>query len=376
MVIHEDCEPSGNTTENSSAKRIDVNYLKQALELAKLRRGFCAPNPCVGAVLVKEENVIASGFHWASGSAHAEAEVLNKIDASVAKGATLYVTLQPCCHTAKKTPPCTQLLIAKKMAKVVYAFKDPNPAVSDHSDKQLQQAGIVCIQQSLPEIDDFYASYQFWWKHKHPFVTAKLAISLDGKIAGPHGQRLQLTGEAAQRFTHQQRQHADALLSTSKTISNDNPLLNVRSDNTTISKPLYILDSELNTPLSAHIFNTAKKITLFHKMNLSRKNQAEYHRDNVQLVPIKTNQAGLNLDDILKYIGQEGHHDLWVEAGGHCFQSFAQNQLLQRAFIYVAPRWLGQDAQNAFTDPLVLSKAKAAPPILLGSDSCFMFNWP
>lgn len=355
---------------------LDTQYLQQALSLAESRRGFCAPNPCVGAVLVKEEKVIASGFHWASGSAHAEVEALNKIDASVAKGATLYVTLQPCCHTAKKTPPCTQLLIAKKIAKVVYAFRDPNPAVSDHSDQQLQQAGIVCIQQSLPEIDNFYASYQFWWKHKQPFVTAKLAISLDGKVAGQHGQRIQLTGEAAQRFTHQQRQRTDAILSTAKTISNDNPLLNVRIDNTTISKPLYILDSELNTPLSAHVFNTAKKITLFHKMDLSSKKLAEYHRDNVQLVAIKTNQSGLNLDDVLKHIGQEGYHDLWIEAGGHCLQSFAQNQLLQRAFIYVAPRWLGQDAQNAFTDPLVLSKAKPASPILLGPDSCFIFNWP
>ncbi|WP_218813745.1 bifunctional diaminohydroxyphosphoribosylaminopyrimidine deaminase/5-amino-6-(5-phosphoribosylamino)uracil reductase RibD [Rickettsiella endosymbiont of Dermanyssus gallinae] len=355
---------------------LDITYLQQALELAKLRRGFCAPNPCVGAVLVKDGKVIASGYHLASGSAHAEVEALNKIDASVAKGATLYVTLQPCCHTAKKTPPCTQLLIAKKIAKVVYAFRDPNPAVSDHSDQQLQQAGIVCTQQSLPEIDDFYASYQFWWKHQQPFVTAKLAISLDGKVAGQHGQRIQLTGEAAQRFTHQQRQRADAILSTAKTISNDNPLLNVRIDNATISKPLYILDSELNTPLSAHVFNTAKKITLFHKMDLSSKKQIEYHRDNVQLVGIKTNLASLNLDDVLKHIGQDRHHDLWVEAGGHCFQSFAQNQLLQRAFIYVAPLWLGQDAQNAFTDPQVFSKAKPAAPILLGPDSCFIFNWP
>jgi diaminohydroxyphosphoribosylaminopyrimidine deaminase/5-amino-6-(5-phosphoribosylamino)uracil reductase len=354
---------------------LDKHYLQQTLALAELRRGFCAPNPCVGGVLVKDGRVIASGYHWASGSPHGEVETLNKIDASAAKGATLYVSLQPCCHTAKKTPPCTQLLIAKKIARVVYAFRDPNPAVGDHADRQLQQAGIVCAQHSLPEIDDFYASYQFWWKHKQPFVTAKLAISLDGKVAGQQGHRIQLTGKIAQRFTHQQRQRADAILSTAKTISNDNPLLNVRIDNTTISKPLYILDSELNTPLSAHIFHTAKKLTLFHNPDVSAKRQAEYHHDNIQLVPIKTNQAGLNLDDVLKHIGQDGYHDLWIEAGGRCFQSFAQNQLLQRAFIYVAPRWLGQEAQNAFIDPYVLSKAKPSPPFLLDSDSCFVFNW-
>lgn len=355
---------------------LDTYYLKQALALAKLRRGFCAPNPCVGALLVKDGNVIASGFHWASGFPHAEIAALNKIDSSDAKGATLYVTLQPCCHTQKKTPPCILHLIEKKIAKVVYAFSDPNPAVHDHADKQLQQADIVCIQHPLPEIDDFYTSYQYWWKHKQPFVTAKLAISLDGKVAGQQGSRIQLTGETTKRFTHQQRQRADAILSTAKTISKDNPLLNVRIGNTIIPKPLYILDSELNTPLSAHIFNTAKNITFFHKVNLSFKKQADYYRDNIQLVPVKTNRTGLNLDEVLKQIAQDGHHDLWIEAGGHCFQSFAQNQLLQRAFLYVAPRWLGQDAQNAFTDPQILSKAKASTPTLLGSDCCFVFNWP
>lgn len=353
----------------------DLTYFQQALSLAESRRGFCAPNPCVGAVLVKDNKIIASGLHWSCGSAHAEVDALNKIDDSAAKGATLYVTLQPCCHTKKKTPPCTQRLIEKKIAKVFYAFKDPNPAVSAHADQELQRAGILCVQHSLPEIDNFYASYQFWWKYKQPFVTAKLAMSMDGKIAGPHGQRMQLTGATAQQFTHQQRQRADAILSTAKTIANDNPYLNVRIDKQVISKPLYFLDSELNMPMRAEVFNNAEKITLFHKEDINSKRKAAYLRDNVQLIGVKSTLAGLNLGDVLKHIGQEGHHDLWIEAGGRCFQSFVQNQLLQRAFIYVVPRWLGQDAQNAFTDPLVLSNAKPSSPILLGADTCFIFNW-
>ncbi|MES2997919.1 MAG: bifunctional diaminohydroxyphosphoribosylaminopyrimidine deaminase/5-amino-6-(5-phosphoribosylamino)uracil reductase RibD [Pseudomonadota bacterium] len=351
------------------------HYLKQALALAELRRGFCAPNPCVGAVLVKDERIIASGTHWASGFPHAEADALNKIDARLARDATLYVTLQPCCHSAKKTPPCSQLLIEKGIAKVVYGFQDPNPAVGDHADKQLQQAGIICIQQSLPEINHFYASYQFWWQHQRPFVTAKLAISLDGKIAGEHGQCIQLTGETAQQFTHQQRQRADAILTTAKTIFRDNPLLNVRTDGKLLAKPLAILDSELRLSGTENIFNSAKKIILFHKANLPVTTLTKYNRDNVRLISVKQDSQGLNLFDVLKKLGQEGCHDLWVEAGGHCFQTLAQNQLLQCAFIYVAPQWLGQEAQTAFSNPNVFLGANTAPPHLLGSDVCFKFNW-
>lgn len=353
-----------------------TNYLKQALSLAALRRGFCAPNPCVGAILVRDGKIIANGYHFASGSLHAEANALNKIDDQQAKGATLYVTLQPCCHTDKKTPPCTQLLIEKKIAKVIYAFRDPNPAVSDHADKQLQQAGIICIQQSLPEIDRFYASYLFWWQHKRPFVTAKLALSLNGKIAGQAGQRIQLTSKIAQQFTHQQRKQADAILTTAKTIRSDNPSLNVRLENTTIAKPIYILDSDLNTPPSAHIFNTAQYITFFYAANLDSNKHKKYNQNNLRFVPIKPEQHGLNLLEILQQIAKDGYHDLWIEAGGNCFQNFAQKQCLQRAFIYVAPIWLDQKAQSAFTDPDVLSQAKPSPPVPLGEDMFFEFNWP
>jgi diaminohydroxyphosphoribosylaminopyrimidine deaminase/5-amino-6-(5-phosphoribosylamino)uracil reductase len=351
------------------------DYLKQALALAELRRGFCAPNPCVGAVVVKDEKLVASGYHWASGFPHAEVNALNKMDAQLAKGATLYVTLQPCCHTAKKTPPCSQLLIEKGIAEVVYGFRDPNPAVAEESDKQLQQAGILCRHYTVPEIDRFYTSYRFWWQHKRPYVTAKLAISLDGKIAGEHGQRIQLTGEAAQQFTHQQRQRADAILTTAKTVYRDNPWLNVRIEGRTIVKPLIILDSTLSLAGTENIFSNAKNITIFHEADLPVKTLTKYNRDQVRLIAVKRAGQGLDLFGVLKRLGQEGYHDIWVEAGGHCLQALVQSQLLQCAFIYVAPKWLGQDAQTAFSNSDVFCGAQASPPRRLGSDVCFKFNW-
>jgi diaminohydroxyphosphoribosylaminopyrimidine deaminase / 5-amino-6-(5-phosphoribosylamino)uracil reductase len=354
---------------------LTTSYLKQALALAELRRGFCAPNPSVGAILVKDKKIIASGLHWASGYPHAEVDALNKIDASRAKDTTLYVTLQPCCHIAKKTPPCTELLVAKGISKVIYSFRDPNPAVGKYTDQFLIQAGIPCIHHPLPEIDRFYESYQFWWQHQRPFVTAKLAISLDGKIAGPQGQRIPLTGKTAQRFTHQQRLHSDVILTTAKTINLDNPLLNVRLDANTYAKPIAILDSQLSLSTSAHIFHSAKNLILFYNATLVAQCEKKFSHLHVRCIPIACEQEGLNLLDILKQLGKEGYHDVWIEAGGRCFQAFAKKQLLQRAFIYVAPQCIGPAAQSAFTDAEVLFSAKPAPPFPLGLDACFEFNW-
>jgi len=357
--------------------KLAENYLKQALSLAGLRRGFCAPNPCVGAILVKDEKPIASGYHWTNGSPHAEADVLNKVDTQLARGATLYITLQPCCHNTKKTPPCDQLLIEKGIAKVIYGFRDPNPAVAKESNARLLHAGVACTHFAVPEIDHFYSSYQFWWQHERPFVTAKLAMSLDGKIAGKHGKRVKLTGKLAQHFTHQHRLHTDAILTTAKTIYHDNPLLNARVSGTVIAKPLIILDSTLSLSGTENVFHSANNITLFHKPDLPAKDLKKYSQTRVRLVPVRQNDndTGLNWFDILKQLGQDGCHDLWIEAGGRCVQTLIQNQLLQRAFIYVAPRWLGQDAQAAFDHPDLLLGANANAPYFLGQDVCFQFNW-
>lgn len=345
------------------------HYLEQALELAKIRRGFCAPNPSVGAVVVKDNQIIATGYHFAAGHPHAEVEALNKIG-DTAKGTTLYVTLEPCCHREKKTPPCTDLIIQRGIKKVIYAFRDPNPSVAGLGEKTLCDAGIECTQIALPEIDAFYQSYQYWWQTKKPFITAKLAISLDGKIAGTNGERINITGTAAQQFTHQQRKQADAILTTAKTIHADNPLLNVRLDNTEYKKPIYILDSELNIPLDAKIFSTAENITIFHKKNISPK------KINARLIAVDHDDSNLNLTEIIGIIGRDGIHDLWIEAGGNCFSAFVQEHLLQHAFIYVAPKALGMNALPAFnTTQNVFEAVKKTSWQSLGDDVACEMWW-
>jgi diaminohydroxyphosphoribosylaminopyrimidine deaminase/5-amino-6-(5-phosphoribosylamino)uracil reductase len=147
-------------------------YLKQALQLAEIRRGFCAPNPSVGAVVVKNNKVISTGFHFASGAPHAEVDALNKCG-DEARGATIYVTLEPCCHWGK-TPPCTQLLIDRGIKTVIYGLSDPNPLVAGKGHANLEAANISCEQYTVPEISAFYASYYYWHKTGLPWVTAKI----------------------------------------------------------------------------------------------------------------------------------------------------------------------------------------------------------
>ncbi|MBS0351896.1 MAG: bifunctional diaminohydroxyphosphoribosylaminopyrimidine deaminase/5-amino-6-(5-phosphoribosylamino)uracil reductase RibD, partial [Proteobacteria bacterium] len=140
----------------------DIFFMRRALELAATRRGFCAPNPAVGAVVVKDGAIIAEGVHWAYGQAHAEPDALSKI-AHLAQGATLYVTLEPCSHFGK-TPPCTDLIIRSQLAKIFYGMSDPNPKVKGGGAQVLNEAGMACEFLSIPELTEFYQSYGYWLK--------------------------------------------------------------------------------------------------------------------------------------------------------------------------------------------------------------------
>jgi diaminohydroxyphosphoribosylaminopyrimidine deaminase/5-amino-6-(5-phosphoribosylamino)uracil reductase len=324
------------------------DYLLQALKLAELRRGFCAPNPAVGAVIVKQGQVLATGYHKASGEPHAEAEALACLG-DEARGATLYVTLEPCCHRNKKTPPCTELLIARGIGEVYYGFADPNPQVAGRGANALQEAGISCKPIPIAAIDEFYQSYAYWWQTQQPWLTAKLALSLDGKIAGEKGKRADITGIELQHYTHALRRRADALLTTVRTVLNDDPQLNVRQGDEVMAKPLYIIDRELHLPLTARIWQTAKTICLLHKPTADTERRAALQNHGASCVPIRETPTGLHLADIVAYIGAQGIHDLWVETGGRCFQALATAGLIQRILLYVAPRLLGEAAWSAFS---------------------------
>lgn len=321
---------------------MNITYLTAALTLAKKRLGFCAPNPSVGAVVVKDNKIIGEGYHLGPGHPHAEVMALNKLSES-AQGADIYITLEPCCHHGR-TPPCTDLIIEHKLKHVYFSLLDPNPLVSGQGKQRLRDLGVVCEHVPLPEIDAFYESYQFWWKNKHPFVTTKLALTADRKTAGINGQPLKITGDACQKFTQEQRLKHDALLTTAQTIIADNPHYNTRLVDAKVKKPLYVLDAKGRMPLEARIFKTCDPVTIFYgeHADLDHITRLILSGVDCKLVPELAN-GHLDLHACLRVIGEQ-HHSLWMEAGWTCTQSFIAESLSQKLYFYFSKRMAGEAA--------------------------------
>ncbi len=333
----------------------DEYFLKLALKQAKINKGFCYPNPSVGALLVdKNKFILAEGYHHGPGLAHAEIEVLKQVECKISSDSTLYVTLEPCCHWGR-TPPCVEAIIKSGVKRVVYAYKDPNPIVAGKGAEILQTAGIQCDHIELKLINEFYRSYNHWHKTKQPFVTAKIALSLNAAIADADGNPIQITGKELSKFTHHCRKFADAILTTADTIIHDDPKLNARINKTVWAKPIYILDRSLRIPLTAQIFTTAKSITVFHGKNISIPIREQLIRKGARCIELELTSHGLNLHQAITLIGQDNIHDLWVEAGGKCFSSFVHDKLLQQAYIYISLRWL-KHGKIAFPNGIELSE--------------------
>ena len=214
-----------------------------SLIAAQSYKGFTDPNPAVGAVVVKNGEVVSVGAHQQAGLPHAEVMALR--DISDASDAVLYVTLEPCCHHGK-TPPCTDLIIAKNIKQVYFAYLDPNPEVAGNGCAQLLRAGVACEQLPIPEVDLFYREYAHWVKKQRPWVTAKIAVTADGFIAAAGGAPLAITGDQAQQYTHLRRKHSSALMTSAQTIINDDPAFNVRLGGEYIKKPCWCRQTGAN----------------------------------------------------------------------------------------------------------------------------------
>lgn len=320
-------------------------FLLAALNQAFLGRGQCAPNPAVGAVAVVDEKIIAQAYHSGAGTPHAEQKLLDLLPTDCSN-IWLYVTLEPCNHWGK-TPPCVDAIVARGIRKVIFAFYDPNPIVRENSTTQyLQSHGIEVTHFPLPEIDQFYQSYVHWVKTGLPFVTVKMAHSLDGKIAGEGGARIQLSNPLCSEFTHQHRQQCDIILTTSRTVNQDNPQFNVRLGQVITSKPVTVLDRTGQLNPAAQIFQTASHLLIF--TNELRTADS----DNIRYKVTPEHNGLLDLSFVLKTLGKMGYHDVWVEAGARLFTAFHQAALVQRTFLYIVPQLLGSKAIDLFLQPM------------------------
>lgn len=306
------------------------HFMQLALEQARLGLGHCAPNPAVGAVLVRDGSIISQGYHQGLGQPHAEVAALCHIED--ASGCDLYVTLEPCCHYGR-TPPCTELIIQKRVARVFFGYLDPNPIVAGKGQAQLQQAGIPCDLIELDAVQRFYSPYKHWSATGRPWITVKIALSDQGGMAIDP-----LTGPEAQLVTHRERLAHDAILTTANTILHDDPQLNARLIDSSIKKSLFVLDSKLQTPVTAKIFDTCEPVTMFYADDLvSEEQKSALIQRGAMLQAVPTQPGQLSWQSILKEIGRQGVHRLWVEAGWRCVSSLMSHNLVDELICYIAP---------------------------------------
>jgi diaminohydroxyphosphoribosylaminopyrimidine deaminase/5-amino-6-(5-phosphoribosylamino)uracil reductase len=345
-------------------------FLYAALEEARKGQGWCAPNPSVGAVAVQNGHIIARDWHRGAGTPHAERLIIDKLPMNE-KLLTLYVTLEPCSHFGR-TPPCVDAIIEYGFEQVVYGYRDPNPLVmANPSVEKLRTHGVNVIYLHLEEIAAFYQPYEHWTQHKMPWVVAKIAQSFDGKIAGHKGTRMQLSNELCHAFTHEMRLQHDVILTTAQTISLDNPQLNVRINGEVIAKPVAILDRQLSLHATATIFSTALHCHVFYDKQLPSPKPV----DNCTFHPVSVKDNGLCLHEVLQCLGQVGFHTVWVEAGGKLFSALHVARLVNRTYVYLVPKILGDDAISAYHLANTINQPQHISWLPMGDNVIATLDW-
>ncbi len=315
-----------------------------ALALAKLAQGQVSPNPAVGAVVVKNNIVLGQGYTQPPGHDHAEIVALKQAGEE-AHGATLYVTLEPCCHFGR-TPPCTQAIIAAGIQEIHLAMIDPNPLVSGKGLAELQKAGIkTYVGEHAIEAASVNESFIKYITTGLPFVTVKFAASLDGKIATRSGDSKWITGDMARKQVHHMRYISDAVMTGANTVIADDPLLTVRlSDRggTTRKQPLRIIvDGQGRTPPTSRIFGEPGKTLLVVGTHLSPRQKIRYEEAGAELLELPSDEGVIDLVDLLQILGKRQITSILVEAGGILLGSLVDNRLVDKVVAFLAPMIIG-----------------------------------
>lgn len=330
----------------------EEQFMKRAIELAKQGAGWTAPNPLVGAVVVKNGRVIGEGYHRKYGELHAERNALAACTEDPA-GATLYVTLEPCCHYGK-TPPCTEIIIEKKIAKVVIGSRDPNPKVAGKGARILREHGIEVVEDYMREACDALNPVFFHYiTTKTPYVVLKFAMTLDGKIATRTGASKWITGEAARNHVHQLRGRYAGILAGIGTVLADDPMLNCRIDGA--HQPLrIILDSHLRIPMGSRLVRSAKEYPLLIVCNestrdreegTSRIQKLEEAGAKVWTLPEKNGHPDLNV--LMQRLGEEKIDSVLIEGGGTVNEAALKAHIVHHVYAYIAPKIFGgEDAKT------------------------------
>jgi diaminohydroxyphosphoribosylaminopyrimidine deaminase/5-amino-6-(5-phosphoribosylamino)uracil reductase len=348
-----------------------LNYLRLALKLARRGFGSTSPNPMVGAVLVKAGRIIGRGWHRRAGEAHAEIEALRdaELRGHSPRGATLFVTLEPC-STLGRTPPCTEATVAAGIEHVVMGTLDPNPSHRGRAVRILKRAGIAvdllattraadrkrdaAARRLLQELNSLNEPFNHWIVHRTPLVTVKAAMTLDGKLATPAGESKWITGEEARAYAMKLRRGSDAIVVGVNTVLADDPSLTIRSSRAGSQLQQHglrriILDSMARTPLTANVVNDSfagLTTVVVSRRAPAPRVAALAKRVKVIVAPLaktrtRTVNPGIDLPWLLRRLGKEEVTCLLVEGGGEVNASFLLGGLAHRVAFFLAPKILG-----------------------------------
>ncbi len=337
--------------------------MKQALSLAQLALGQVSPNPAVGAVIVKDGEVVGQGYTQPPGSAHAEIVALCQAGEK-ARGGVMYVTLEPCCHYGH-TPPCTSSIIAAGISEVHFAMIDPNPLVAGKGQAALEKAGIRTIigdcEAEAKELNEAFIKHITTGM---PFVTVKFAMSLDGKIATRSGDSHWISGEQARRYVHHLRYIADAIMAGANTVIIDNPHLTCRYQGTggRINKKLLrvIVDGRVRTPPAAQIFRESGETLLAVGEDLEPERKEALIKAGAELMELPSRDGMLELKTLLKELGKRGITSVLVEGGGMLLGSLFDAHLVDKVVAFISPVVIGgMEAKTPVAGRGVTSMAQA-----------------
>jgi len=308
--------------------------MKRAIQLAKRGQGTASPNPIVGAVVVKNNFVIGEGFHLKRGEDHAEVVAIRSATESVS-GATLFCTLEPCCHTKKLTPPCTELIIGSGISKVVIGSKDVNPEVSGKGIELLKSAGIEVISGVLEnECTHLNKPFNKFMKTGNPFIHLKVAMTLDGRMATDSNSSKWITSEYARSEVHDLRKKYDAVLIGRQTLLSDNPSLNTRSGNKVIKENYkIILGSGKGISDSLNIFRDTSKVHVITN-DQSSWGDLEIPKENVH-------SLGNDITAALTEIAKRGILSILVEGGPRTISTFIREDIYDCITFFISPKLIG-----------------------------------
>jgi len=328
----------------------DLKYMKRALELAERGLGRTSPNPAVGAVVVAGDQIAGEGFHRAAGELHAEVVALQQAGQQAA-GAELYVTLEPC-STYGRTPPCTDAIIAAGISRVIYACQDCDPSNAGRADQILSAAGIETL--AGPLEDEARRLNEAFFKHKqtgYPFVTVKLACTLDGKIATRDGDARWITGKEAREFVHTLRDCSDAVMVGRGTVAADDPALTTRTDRPESRDAVrVVVDTRAQTPPTAQVIGVESSAPCLIAVaepavggDEAQKRVAKLEQAGAEIIRVPEKGGRVDLREVLRQLGSRDIMSVLVEGGSRLVGALLGENLVDKLLLFYAPKILGDE---------------------------------